>query len=108
MTDTATLICPKCGGEMRTYERNGVLVDQCTECRGIFLDRGELEQLLDEGHRREPRDEHDRDDRDHDRDHRHGHEREREREHEHEHDYQGKGRRNRASTFISDLLGGGE
>jgi Zn-finger nucleic acid-binding protein len=32
---------------MRTYERNGVTVDQCTECRGIFLDRGELERLVD-------------------------------------------------------------
>jgi Zn-finger nucleic acid-binding protein len=42
-----SLICPKCGGEMRSYERNGVVVDQCTECRGIFLDRGELERLVD-------------------------------------------------------------
>jgi uncharacterized protein len=41
------LICPKCQGTMRTYERNGVHVDQCTECRGIFLDRGELERLVD-------------------------------------------------------------
>lgn len=40
------MVCPKCAGAMRTYERNGVNVDQCTECRGIFLDRGELEQLL--------------------------------------------------------------
>ena len=32
---------------MRTYERSGVTVDQCTECRGIFLDRGELEHLID-------------------------------------------------------------
>jgi len=32
---------------MRTYERNGVHVDQCGECRGIFLDRGELERLVD-------------------------------------------------------------
>jgi len=32
---------------MRQYERSGVTVDQCTECRGIFLDRGELERLLD-------------------------------------------------------------
>jgi hypothetical protein len=32
---------------MRTYERAGVTVDQCTECRGIFLDRGELEKLID-------------------------------------------------------------
>jgi Zn-finger nucleic acid-binding protein len=41
------LTCPKCRGEMRSYERNGVVVDQCAECRGIFLDRGELETLLD-------------------------------------------------------------
>ena len=32
---------------MRSYERNGVHVDQCTECRGVFLDRGELERLID-------------------------------------------------------------
>jgi uncharacterized protein len=32
---------------MRTYERSGVTVDQCSDCRGIFLDRGELEHLVD-------------------------------------------------------------
>jgi uncharacterized protein len=32
---------------MRQYERSGVTVDQCAECRGIFLDRGELERLVD-------------------------------------------------------------
>src|SRR5690242_17905612 len=42
-----TLICPKCRGAMRTYERSGITVDQCGECRGIFLDRGELERLVD-------------------------------------------------------------
>ena len=41
------LTCPKCQGTMRTYERSGITVDQCTECRGIFLDRGELERLVD-------------------------------------------------------------
>ena len=46
MADAQTLQCPKCRGQMRTYERNGVVVDQCEDCRGIFLDRGELEQLL--------------------------------------------------------------
>ena len=51
------LTCPKCHGPMRTYERNGVHVDQCTECRGIFLDRGELERLIDaenDWHERDP------------------------------------------------------
>ncbi|WP_320068299.1 zf-TFIIB domain-containing protein [Micromonospora sp. RTGN7] len=41
------LTCPKCHGEMRQYERSGVVIDQCGECRGIFLDRGELEKLFD-------------------------------------------------------------
>jgi uncharacterized protein len=41
------LVCPKCQGLMRTYERSGVTVDQCSDCRGIFLDRGELERLVD-------------------------------------------------------------
>lgn|SRR5690349_21695163 len=40
------MTCPKCHGEMRVYERSGVTVDQCTECRGLFLDRGELEKLF--------------------------------------------------------------
>lgn len=41
------MTCPKCHGRMRQFERNGVHIDQCTECRGIFLDRGELEHLID-------------------------------------------------------------
>ena len=97
MGSTTTLICPKCRGEMRTYERNGVRVDQCEECRGIFLDRGELEQLLDaeRGHeRREDYSESHEDDR-------HHHDRD---EDEHRH-----GRRRTSPTsFLSDLLGGGE
>ena len=30
---------------MRTYDRNGVHVEQCDQCRGIFLDFGEFEHL---------------------------------------------------------------
>ena len=41
------MTCPKCMAEMRHYERSGVTVDQCSECRGIFLDRGEMERLID-------------------------------------------------------------
>jgi len=41
------MTCPKCHGAMRQYERSGVTVDQCGECRGIFLDRGELEKLFE-------------------------------------------------------------
>ena len=41
-----TMTCPKCGGEMHTVARNGVTIEQCRKCHGIFLDRGEFEQLL--------------------------------------------------------------
>lgn len=41
------LLCPKCGSAMHSYERNGIVVDQCTGCRGVLLDRGELERLVD-------------------------------------------------------------
>ncbi len=37
--------CPKCQGAMRTYNRNGVHIEQCDNCRGIFLDFGEFEHL---------------------------------------------------------------
>ncbi len=93
MAGAATLICPKCRGEMRTYERNGVQVDQCEECRGIFLDRGELEQLLEAADPSVPAE----------------HSSEEDREQPHVDHERSRGRRRASPTsFISDLLGGGE
>ncbi|TWV31964.1 zf-TFIIB domain containing protein [Streptomyces misionensis] len=37
--------CPKCHAPMQTYNRSGVQIEQCSGCRGIFLDYGELEAL---------------------------------------------------------------
>ncbi|KIF73573.1 zf-TFIIB domain containing protein [Streptomyces sp. 150FB] len=37
--------CPKCHAPMQTYNRNGVQIEQCSGCRGVFLDYGELETL---------------------------------------------------------------
>lgn len=31
---------------MRTVDKNGIHIDQCDGCRGIFLDRGELEAIV--------------------------------------------------------------
>jgi|GEM_PF-2142716 len=45
-TTGAAMRCPKCGGDMRTHQRNGVTIEQCRKCHGIFLDPGEFEQLL--------------------------------------------------------------
>jgi Zn-finger nucleic acid-binding protein len=47
MTTQTSLTCPKCGGRMVEYDRTRILVEQCEECRGIFLDYGELERLID-------------------------------------------------------------
>jgi Zn-finger nucleic acid-binding protein len=45
MSTTTDLMCPKCHAPMRVMDRNGVTIERCTECGGIFLDRGELERL---------------------------------------------------------------
>ena len=44
---TEGLACPKCQGAMKTYVRGGLVVELCEDCRGIFLDQGELERLID-------------------------------------------------------------
>lgn len=41
----SVLICPVCQSPMREVERRGVMIDTCTQCRGVWLDRGELEKL---------------------------------------------------------------
>ena len=40
------MTCPKCGGSMVELERSGVHIDACRECRGVFLDRGELDKVV--------------------------------------------------------------
>ncbi|HKR62936.1 MAG TPA: zf-TFIIB domain-containing protein [Thermoanaerobaculia bacterium] len=37
--------CPKCGNDLAEIALHGVKVDQCAHCGGVFLDKGELEQL---------------------------------------------------------------
>jgi Zn-finger nucleic acid-binding protein len=32
---------------MRTYARGGLILELCEDCRGIFLDKGELEHLIE-------------------------------------------------------------
>jgi len=41
------LMCPNDNGPMQTLERSGVQFDMCPACRGVWLDRGELEKLMD-------------------------------------------------------------
>lgn len=39
--------CPIDGSELRISDRQGIEIDYCPQCRGIWLDRGELDKLLD-------------------------------------------------------------
>lgn len=40
------LMCPNCETGMKEVDRDGVRIDICPSCRGVWLDRGELEKLL--------------------------------------------------------------
>jgi len=39
-------MCPNCDGSMQAVQRAGVEFDMCPKCRGVWLDRGELEKLM--------------------------------------------------------------
>ena len=39
--------CPRDGTELVEIERSGVRIDACKTCRGVWLDRGELEKVLE-------------------------------------------------------------
>lgn len=38
--------CPKCGHDLKEEALEGVHVDRCTFCEGIFLDAGELDRIF--------------------------------------------------------------
>ena len=39
--------CPSCGTELKVGDRQGVEIDYCPSCRGVWLDRGELDKIID-------------------------------------------------------------
>ena len=38
--------CPTCDSRLVEVERSDVLIDACPSCRGVWLDRGELDKIL--------------------------------------------------------------
>ena len=40
------LRCPSDGSRLVEVERSNVMIDACPECRGVWLDRGELDRIL--------------------------------------------------------------
>jgi Zn-finger nucleic acid-binding protein len=96
------LLCPNCNVGVQQLSRNGVQLDVCPQCRGVWLDRGELEKLLGavreaeaemerEGPRRRDRDD-DRRDRDRDDD---------------DDRFEGGSRRKGRLSRVFDIFGGG-
>lgn len=39
--------CPNCNVSLFITDRNGVEIDYCPECRGVWLDRGELDKIIE-------------------------------------------------------------
>lgn len=40
--------CPVCTGtQLVMSERQGIEIDYCPQCRGVWLDRGELDKIID-------------------------------------------------------------
>jgi len=39
--------CPVCNVELKIVDRQGVEIDYCPKCRGVWLDRGELDKLIE-------------------------------------------------------------
>jgi len=46
--------CPVDGEELVITERSGVEIDYCPKCRGVWLDRGELDKIIDRSGGAEP------------------------------------------------------
>ena len=47
MTSAAGMPCPVCRVSLVMSERQGVEIDYCPQCRGVWLDRGELDKILE-------------------------------------------------------------
>lgn len=45
----AILQCPRCGAGMVSFLRNGITVEECARCRGVFLGWSDMERLLGRG-----------------------------------------------------------
>ncbi|MGV3552579.1 TFIIB-type zinc ribbon-containing protein [Rhizobium sp.] len=47
MNSAAGMLCPSCRVSLIMSERSGIEIDYCPQCRGIWLDRGELDKIIE-------------------------------------------------------------
>ena len=41
------MLCPACKVDLVMSERQGIEIDYCPKCRGVWLDRGELDKIIE-------------------------------------------------------------
>ena len=41
------MLCPYCKTDLTMSERSGIEIDYCPSCRGVWLDRGELDKIIE-------------------------------------------------------------
>ena len=46
--------CPVDGATLVPVERSGIEIDHCPTCRGVWLDRGELDKIIEKGSAAQP------------------------------------------------------
>lgn len=47
VSDAQGLLCPTCRVNLTMSERQGIEIDYCPQCRGVWLDRGELDKIIE-------------------------------------------------------------
>lgn len=83
--------CPACNIDLKMADRQGVEIDYCPQCRGVWLDRGELDKIIERSAMAMPgRDRYEDDD-------------DRRRRDDHDEDYTGRYPRKRKS-FLGDIF----
>jgi Zn-finger nucleic acid-binding protein len=45
--DVAAMQCPVCRVPLSMSDRQGIEIDYCPQCRGVWLDRGELDKIIE-------------------------------------------------------------
>ena len=46
-TEVAAMACPVCRVPLAMSDRQGIEIDYCPQCRGVWLDRGELDKIVE-------------------------------------------------------------
>ena len=43
----SAMLCPVCKAGLAMSDRQGIEIDYCPQCRGVWLDRGELDKIIE-------------------------------------------------------------